>query len=143
MIRKNIKLNEYFFLINGDIFTKLNFSKLIRFAKKGNFELVVAYVNKTQKNSYGVMNIKDNIISSIIEKPTNKHSINTGIYVIKNTKNLSKFSKNKFLTMPKMIDLYINKKIRVGAYKVREFWTSIENADNLLETEKKINKIIK
>ncbi len=142
-IKKKIKRNDYFFLINGDIFTRLNFSKLISFAKKGNFELVVAYVNKTQKNSYGVMNIKNNIVSSIIEKPTNKHSINTGIYVIKNTKNLSKISKNKFLTMPKLIDLYLNKKIRVGAYKVREFWTSIENADNLLETEKKINKIIK
>jgi len=142
-IKKKIKKNDYFFLINGDIFTKLNFSKLIKFAKKGDYELVVAYVNRNQKNNYGVINISNNKVNSIIEKPTSKYSINAGIYVIKNSANLTKISKNQFFTMPKLINLYLSKKINVGAYKINEFWTSIENVDNLQETEKKINNFIK
>ena len=142
-IKKKIKKNDYFFLINGDIFTKLNYKKLLNFTKKGDYDLVVAYVQKKEKNSYGVMSIKDNCISSITEKPLNKHFINAGIYVIKNNLNLSNISKNQFFTMPKLIDCYLSKKIKVGAYKVNEFWTSIENVDNLLETEKKINNSIK
>ena len=45
--------------------------------------------------------------------------------------------------MPKLISSYLSKNIKVGAYKINEFWTSIENVDNLQETEKKINKSFK
>ena len=142
-IKKKIKKNDYFFLINGDIYTKLNFNKLIKFAKKGNYELIVGYINKKQKYSYGVINTKEGKLKSIVEKPTNKYSINAGIYVIKNSSNLWKISKNQFFTMPKLISSYLSKNIKVGAYKINEFWTSIENVDNLQETEKKINKSFK
>ena len=142
-IKKEIKKNDYFLLINGDVYTNVNFRKFINFAKKGNYELVVGYVNEKHKNNYGVVDVKNNSIKSIKEKPTSIFSINTGIYVIKNSYNLSKFSKNDFFTMPKLIDLYLSKNLKVGAYKINEFWASIENVDNLSKIEKKINRIKK
>tara|TARA_B110000503_G_C7076602_1_gene383209 strand:- start:538 stop:1248 length:711 start_codon:yes stop_codon:yes gene_type:complete len=124
--------DEYFILINGDIFTKLNFKKMLNFSKKGSYDLVVGYVNKKEKSNYGVLKIFKNKLNSIEEKPVTSINISAGIYVIKNKKILSSISK-KFLTMPDLINLFIKKNLKVGAYQVKEYWKGIENVDNLQE----------
>ena len=67
--KKNIKKNEYFFLSNGDVYTELNFKKMMNFTKKNNFDLVIGYIKKQYKNSFGVLNIKNYKVKSIKEKP--------------------------------------------------------------------------
>ena len=59
---------------------------MLNFAKKGNFDIVVGYVKKNYKNSYGILNISRSNVTSITEKPKTKFNISSGIYVIKNTK---------------------------------------------------------
>tara|TARA_Y100000590_G_scaffold348977_1_gene400285 strand:+ start:1238 stop:1954 length:717 start_codon:yes stop_codon:yes gene_type:complete len=143
LIKNQIKKREYFFLINGDVFTKLNFKKMLNFAKKGDFDLVAGYVRKNYRNSFGVLNIKKNLVKNIIEKPSNTFEISAGIYLIKNTKNLNLIPNQKYFTMPDLIQKYLSKKLRVGAYKIDKYWLSIENMQNLLKLEKKINTKIK
>ncbi len=139
-IKKIIKKNEYFFLINGDVYTELNFKKMLTFAKKNNFDLVVGYVKKKYTNSFGVLEIKTNEVKSIKEKPNTLYNISSGIYVIKNTKELNLIPRNKFYTMPNLIEKYLSKGMRVGAYNIKDYWIGIENVDNLREIEKKLNK---
>lgn len=137
-IRKDIKLNEYFFLINGDIFTNLNFNKMLSFAKKSKFDLVIGYVKKSHKNQYGVLKIKKNKLEKIVEKPTTYFDISSGIYIVKNTKSLNFMPKNKFFSMPDLINIYLKKNLLVGAYEIKDYWLSIENMENLISAEKKI-----
>jgi len=139
-IKKEIKNNDYFYLINGDIFTKLNFSKMLNFAKKGKYDLVIGYIKKSYKNSYGIINIEKNEVKKIIEKPKNIFNISSGIYLIKKTNKLNLIPKNKFFTMPQLIQKYLSKNLKVGAYKITDYWASIESMENLLKVEKKINK---
>ena len=139
-IKKEIKNNDYFYLINGDIFTKLNFSKMLNFAKNGNYDLVIGYVKKTYKNNYGIINVEKDQVKKIIEKPSNVFNISSGIYLIKKNNRLNLIPKNKFFTMPQLIQKYLSKNFKVGAYKINDYWVSIENMDNLLKVEKKINK---
>ncbi len=138
LIRKNIKLNEYFFLINGDIFTYLNFDKMLNFAKKNKFDLVVGYIKKSIKNRYGVLKIKKNKLEKIVEKPTTYFDISSGIYLIKNKKSLNLIPRNKFFSMPDLINIYLKKNLLVGAYEIKDYWLSIENMENLISAEKKI-----
>ena len=139
-IKKEININDYFFLINGDIFTEVNFSKMMTFAKKGNYDLVVGFIKKKYKNSFGVLKVENNKIKDINEKPNTFFNISSGIYVIKNTKNLNLLPKNKFFTMPELIQKYLNKKLNVGGYQIKDYWMSIENMENLKKVEKKVTK---
>tara|TARA_B100000579_G_scaffold419128_1_gene417408 strand:- start:1142 stop:1492 length:351 start_codon:yes stop_codon:yes gene_type:complete len=116
---------------------------MLSFAKKGNFDLVAGYVKKNYKNSFGILNIKKNLVKNIKEKPSTSFEINAGIYLIKNTKNLNLIPFQKYFTMPDLIQKYLSKKLKVGAYKINQYWLSIENMQNLLKLEKKINTKIK
>ena len=130
-MKMSIKKNEYFFLINGDVYTELNYKKMMTFAKKGDYDILVGYVKKKYKNNFGILDIKKNKIKSITEKPNSFFNINSGIYIIKNTSNLNLIPKNKFFTMPNLIEKYLSKGLNVGAYNINEYWIGIENMENL------------
>jgi len=139
-IKKEVKINDYFFLINGDVYTEMNYKKMMTFAKKNNYDLLVGSIKKKYKNSFGVLDIKNDKIKNITEKPNSSFNISSGIYIIKNTKNLNLIPKNKFFTMPNLIKKYISKGLNVGSYNIKEYWMGIENIDNLKKVGARLNK---
>jgi NDP-sugar pyrophosphorylase family protein len=143
LIKNSINENDFFFLINGDIYTELNFRNMMKFAKIGNYDLVIGYIHYKQKSSFGELNIEKNIITKIIEKPHKFIDISAGIYVIKNSKNLNIIRKNIFYTMPQLINSYISKGLKVGAFRISGFWMGIENIDNIKEVSKRLLKFHK
>ena len=78
-----------------------------------------------------------------MQKPKNKYNISTGIYVIKNSKNLNVIPKNKFYTMPDLISKFLSINLKVGAFKIDKYWMGIENMENLVKVEKKIKRSFK
>ena len=137
------KNDDYFFLINGDIYTEVNFKEMLNFAKKGDYDMVVGCITKKTQSSFGVLNLNKDLVESITEKPKNIFNISSGIYVIKNTKNLNLIPKNKFYNMPDLISEYLSKNLKVGAYKIKKYWIGIENVENLQKVEKKLIKKFK
>lgn len=124
--------DEYLFLMNGDIYTELNFEEMEKFAVKNKFDLVVGYVEKTEKSSFGVLDISDNKINKIIEKPETKFRFSAGIYILKG-KAIQQIPEFEFYTMPDLINAYLACGKSVGAFHVKDFWIGIENAENLEE----------
>jgi NDP-sugar pyrophosphorylase family protein len=139
-IKKEIKINNYFFLINGDVYTEMNYKKMLNFTIKGNYDLVVGSIKKRYKNSFGVLDIKNGKIKNITEKPNSLFNISSGIYIIKNTKNLNLIPKNNFFTVPDLIERYLSKGLSVGAYNIKEYWMGIENMENLKKVGARLNK---
>ena len=138
-IKKEIRKNEYFFLINGDVYTELNYKKMMTFAKKGNYDMVVGFIKKKYKNSFGVLDIKNSKIKNITEKPDSLFNINSGIYIIKNTTSLNFVPNNKFFTMPNLIEKYLTKDLNVVAYNIKDYWMGIENIENLKKVGTRLN----
>jgi NDP-sugar pyrophosphorylase family protein len=129
--------DEYLFLINGDIYTELNFDDMAQFAMKHQHDVVVGYIEKKQKSSFGVLEIADHKISRIIEKPETTFRISSGIYMIKG-KALKHIPHLEYFTMPDLINHYLNAGQSVGAYPIQSFWIGIENAENLDEVSKRV-----
>ena len=77
---------------------------MLNFTIKGNYDLVVGSIKKRYKNSFGVLDIKNSKIRNITEKPNSSFNISSGIYIIKNTKNLNLIPKNNFFTVPDLIE---------------------------------------
>lgn len=140
LISSKFKDDEYFFLVNGDVYTELSFKKMKDFAIDNNLDIVVGCVEKTEKSSFGVLKIDSSKIKGIIEKPESKFSISSGIYVL-NGRAASQIPFNEFFTMPDLINDYLKKGLSVGAYTISDFWMGIENVENLDEVLKRTERI--
>lgn len=130
LMTEDFSEDEYFFLINGDIYTETDFSEMLNFSVKNKFDIVVGYVEKKEKSSFGVLNIEANAIKSITEKPERVFSISSGIYVL-NSRVLKRIPRNKFFTMPDLINSYLSEKLQVGAYKIDKYWLGIEDVESI------------
>ncbi|MEE2745393.1 MAG: nucleotidyltransferase family protein [Pseudomonadota bacterium] len=71
-----------FIVMNGDLVTKLNFQDLLDFHRQQKSKATMCVRETTLTVPFGVVDIEDNCIKSIQEKPTEQFYINAGIYVL-------------------------------------------------------------
>ena len=128
--RFNIDLDSSILLMNGDILTRINFTELMRYHKKNNFDVTVVVKKFNMKFPYGILKIKNAAIKSVMEKPVYHYDISTGIYMIK-AEVLKFIPKGKFFTMPQLIELLIRRKKKVGAYFSKKQWLAVEEQADL------------
>ena len=135
---KKKKINsKSFFVINCDIWSKLNLSEIKNFHDTTKADLTVVIKHKNIDLDFGKVIIKKNVVTDIVEKPSENFYFSAGIYLINS--NLLKYTKNQFLDMPGFIKRMISLKKKVRAYYIYEDWLDIGTHNNLnkIKYEKK------
>jgi dTDP-glucose pyrophosphorylase len=117
-------LNETFFLINGDILTRLNFEQFMNFHIERNHKITVATRKYQLDIPFGVINLKDNIITKLEEKPCMNFFINGGIYCLE-PETINYIPENKSFDITQLINTYLIKEERVGSFPITEYWMDI------------------
>ena len=125
LYKKDIFLSYCDILINAD------FSEVYNFHIQNNNDLTVVVSAKKYKIPYGICNIdKKGNLKTMIEKPSTKFFVNTGLYILK-PKILNLIPEKKFFHMNQLIDKVIKKKMKVSVYPVRdEDWIDTGNLSN-------------
>lgn len=116
-------------VVNGDILTKLNVSHLLDFHHQHGSMITSCVRDYTVQIPYGMVNVEQDIISSIEEKPQYNFFVNAGIYVIEKQV-IKSIPKDTRIDMPDIIEQYIDKK-EVAAFPVYEYWTDIGQIHDL------------
>ena len=140
LMRDCFEPNDDLLLMNGDIYTELDFQDLITYHKKGGYSMTIAYKDFEYQLPYGVLIMENNRLSKIIEKPQTLHKISSGIYIL-NAWVLEYIPHNTFFTMPELINILLEKNEQIGAYNIKEFWLSIEQIKDFDEALEELNKI--
>jgi NDP-sugar pyrophosphorylase family protein len=117
---------ESFLLMNGDILTNLDFSRMVSHHKRNKFEITVGVKKLKERQSYGFVETKDGFLKKIVEKPSLDRVVNAGIYIVK-ASSVNEIPRNRFFTMPDLINKLISKDKNVGAYDIKEYWLGLEN----------------
>ena len=130
------KISDNFIVINGDIFSKLNFSNMMQHHLIRKSDITVGITNYQVKLPYAVLHKRRNK-NFFVEKPEIKKKINAGIYVVKKKYALKFFKKNnnKKINMTDLID----KSNNVSVYNIGKKWIDIGQ----IEDFKKANDQIK
>jgi NDP-sugar pyrophosphorylase family protein len=118
-----------FFLMNGDIITKLDLEKMKQFHSDHKASITVAMVKHKYKSPFGVLEIKDNRLVDIIEKPEYVWPVSSGIYCI-NKDVLKEIPKDCYYTMPELMLANNKNGGKVCIYEISEYWRAIETKDN-------------
>lgn len=118
------KPNEPFFVMNGDLLTKINLDQLLNFHLEMDSFATMCVREYEYQIPYGVIETNEHQLLSIIEKPVHKSFVNAGIYVL-NPAVLEYIPVDDFYDMPELYKKLMDKNEKVSAFPLREYWLDI------------------
>lgn len=133
---KNI-IKETFILSNCDVLIKEDFSEIYNFHVRSKNMISMICSVKNFKIPYGIVHTGINgVIESMEEKPTFSFYTNTGCYIVEPTV-LNNIPDDKYLDFPQIIDNYIGKGCKIGAYPINESaWLDMGQLDEFEKMKK-------
>lgn len=134
-------LNKPFFVINGDIFTNLNVESMMKFHKENRFDITIGVRKYSFQIPYGVINTSGKVVKSIKEKPSIDYLISAGVYCL-NPNVLEYIPKNTYFEITDLINICIEKGLRVGRYEIKEYWMDIGRIEDYNQVNEDIYNLV-
>ena len=132
------RLNEPFLVINGDILTTMDFSKLYDYSLRVGSDFVVATKEIMLPFAFGNIYSEGDYITDIEEKPDFKTEIIAGIYVLK-PKILEFIPEDRYYGMDTLIKDMLGRGMPVAKYTMKEFWLDIGRIDDYKKAQDAYN----
>lgn len=132
--------NDPFFVMNADLLTDVNFSNLLDFHCFGNANATMCVREYKYQVPYGVIEIENSSIASIVEKPIKKFFVNAGIYVL--SPNIFEYiPKNEFFDMPTLFNILIGQQKKVLSFPIHEYWLDIGRISDFEQAQIEFNNL--
>lgn len=113
-----------FFVMNGDLLTKVDFVRLLEFHKKQANAATLCVREYRYQIPYGVVQLDQYRILRLKEKPVHYYNVNAGIYLL-NPAVLDLIPAAQYFDMTSLIDLLLGNGAQVGSFPLREYWMDI------------------
>jgi NDP-sugar pyrophosphorylase family protein len=124
----NNRPDEPFFVMNGDVLTKVDFVRLLDFHNKQGFDASMCVREYNYQVPYGVVDLDGHRLRGLQEKPVHHYFVNAGIYVL-NPGTLDLVPRDEYLDMPTLFQHLIDRNGTVGSFPLREYWIDIGQMD--------------
>ena len=118
------KPTEPFFVMNGDLLTNLNFDNMLDFHIEYNANATMCVREYDIEVPYGVVNVANENIVSIEEKPIQKFFVNAGIYIL-NPECINLIPRNKLYDMTSLFEKMIADNKKTISFPLQEYWLDI------------------
>jgi dTDP-glucose pyrophosphorylase/predicted transcriptional regulator len=118
------QLKEPFFVSNADLLTNVNYEHLLKFHNQMNANATMCVREYDFQVPYGVVNIENEKILSIDEKPIHSFFVSAGIYML-SPDVLKKIPDDTFFDMPDLFEALIQSGMSPNSFPIREYWLDI------------------
>ena len=122
------KLNESFFVMNGDLLTNINFENMMEYHLSNNSVATMGVREYDFQVPYGVVKTDGINIVSIEEKPVHQFFVSGGVYVL-NSAVLEYIPEDEFYDMPTLFEKLIEEKEKSISFPIHEYWLDIGRID--------------
>ncbi len=116
--------SENILLMNGDLFTNVDFEDLYLKLVNANAEMVVASTEYKVDIPYAVFETEENYVKNFREKPSYIYQSSAGIYILKR-KLIDEIPKNEFYDITSLIEKLIEKKRKLTFSPIKGYWVDI------------------
>lgn len=118
------KPDRPFIVMNGDLLTKVDLTALLDFHDK-NENIATACIREyAQQVPYGVVEVDNEKVTQLVEKPVYRFFVNAGIYAL-SPKAMDKVPEQAFYDMPTLIEEVLTERGNVGGFPITEYWMDI------------------
>jgi NDP-sugar pyrophosphorylase family protein len=123
------RLQNDFLVVNGDLLTDLDFSRLMRHHRDTGAAVTVSTYHKTEKINLGVLRITDTgRVLRYDEKPTLDFEVSMGVYAM--TPEILHRIPETFYDMPTLISDLLTDHVHVASYRHTRTWLDIGCPDD-------------
>ncbi len=118
-------LEDTFFVVNGDIMTKVDFRALLDFHKKEKASATLCIKQHEVQIPYGVIELADNKMERFVEKPVQRYFVNAGIYALEPSV-LKSLPKGRRCDMPELLArLRARRAKSIACFPLQEYWLDV------------------
>lgn len=134
------KLNEPFFVMNGDLLTNINFEHMMDYHMQNSSTATMGVREYDFQVPYGVVNVDGINIKSIVEKPVHNFFVSGGVYVL-SADVLECIPKNEFFDMPTLFEKIIADGKKSISFPIREYWLDIGRMEEFEKANNEYHKV--
>ena len=117
------KLNEPFFVMNGDLLTNINFEHMLEYHMSNDATATMGVREYDFQVPYGVVNVEGHDILNIEEKPVHNFFVSGGVYVL--SPDVLEVIPSAYYDMPTLFEKLIEEKKKSISFPIREYWLDI------------------
>jgi len=123
-------LDSTFIVMNGDVLTDLDYSRLLEHHRMQRATASVASYERTVKIDFGVIKTDDGgFIREYVEKPSLTYRVSMGIYVFEPDV-LRYIERGRYLDFPDLVRRLICEGKKVASYPFKGYWLDIGRPDD-------------
>jgi len=127
LIPKN-RIKAPIIIMNGDLLTKVNFKSLLEYHNEHDGIATMCVREYDFQVPFGVVEVKEQFVTTIKEKPVNKFLVNAGIYVL-NPETISVIDGKGYLDMTNFLESQIKNGKKISTFPLHEYWLDIGRMD--------------
>lgn len=127
-------------MMNGDVLTKLNYAQLLSHHEANGFDATMCVREDEHRVPFGVIETEDQLITNMVEKPTYRYKINTGIYIL-NPEVIAKVEANQSVDMPTLLEKNRQAGKRIGTYTSYDYWLDIGQMKDYQKAQQDIERL--
>jgi NDP-sugar pyrophosphorylase family protein len=125
-----------FVVTNADLVSSEHRGAIVDFHNDQQSDATMAVQNFELQNPFGVVEVSNGDIVSIIEKPVSVSKISGGIYVL-DPQMLDLLEPGKYCDMPELFRRAIDASMEVKAFMIHEEWADIGRESDLIKIQNK------
>lgn len=133
------KIADSFFVINGDVLATLNLNELLSFHKRQKATVTMCTRQVKIKVPFGVVEVENNKVIMLKEKPLNAYSVNAGIYVLEPVA-LENLELGEYLDMTTLLNDLLDKEHRISAFELEDSWVDVGHVEDYMRVDKAFSK---
>ena len=134
-------LDETFLVMNGDILTSMDYSKLVAYHKDNGGILTIGMHRKQVKIDLGVIEAgEDNLLTGYIEKPVKEYRVSMGVYVYEPAV-LKYIEPGTYLDFPTLVLRLLDQGKKVVGYLCDDFWLDIGCYEDYVQAQNEFEEM--
>jgi dTDP-glucose pyrophosphorylase len=110
-------------VLNGDLVTQLDFASMVAYHENSGAAATIGYRPYTHQVPFGCLELRDNTVLGIHEKPLLERSVNAGVYVI--SPEALELVPRRFFPITELFQTMLERGKTVGAYEITSDWTDV------------------
>ena len=129
-------VSETFLVMNGDILTTMDYTKLITYHREKGGILTIGMHKKRNKVGLGVIETDNNdCLTSYKEKPETEYKVSMGVYVYE-PEVLEYIEPDVYLDFPNLVARLLESGEKVVGYPCSDLWLDIGNHEDYVKAQK-------
>jgi dTDP-glucose pyrophosphorylase len=110
-------------VLNGDLVTQLDFASMIAFHAASGSAATIGYRPYSHQVPFGCLDLKDDAVVGIQEKPVLERNVNAGVYVI--SPKVLELVPRKFFPITDLFQTLLDRGDKVSSYEITTDWADV------------------